>query len=186
MTDFSGRKAIVTGATRGIGGAISRALLERGATVIGVYGSDAAAAERFRDECADLAGTLHLHQCDVSNYEAVETFYDQVEKEFDTIDILVNNAGIRRDAILAMMAREDWQRVIDVNLTGGFNMSRFAVMLMLKQRYGRIIFITSPMAHLGFTGQANYAASKAGRTTSTMTRSNTSASPTLPCFAAAL
>ncbi len=163
MTDFSGRKAIVTGATRGIGAAISRALLERGAIVIGVYGSDAAAAEQFREECAKLPGALHLHQCDVSDFAAVETFFDGVEKEFDTIDILVNNAGIRRDAIMAMMAKEDWQRVIDVNLTGGFNMSRFAVMLMLKQRYGRIIFITSPMAHLGFTGQANYAASKAGQ-----------------------
>ena len=163
MTDFTGQKAVVTGATRGIGGAVARALLECGATVIGLYGSDADTAHQFEKDCVGLAGTLSLHQCDVSNYGAVEAFYGIIEKEFDTIDILVNNAGIRRDGILAMMPEEDWRKVIDVNLTGGYNMSKFGVQLMLKQRYGRIIFITSPMAHMGFAGQANYAASKAGQ-----------------------
>jgi len=100
---------------------------------------------------------------DVSDYKAVETFYELVEDQFDCIDILVNNAGIRRDAVLAMMKEEDWRQVIDVNLTGGYNMARFAVQLMMKQKYGRIIFITSPMGRLGFAGQANYAASKAGQ-----------------------
>lgn len=163
MTDFTGQRAIVTGATRGIGGAVTKAFLERGATVIGLYGSDADTAQQFEKDCAGLAGSLLLYQCDVSSYGEVEDFYDTVEKEFDTIDILVNNAGIRRDGILAMMPEEDWRRVIDVNLTGGYNMSKFGVQLMLKQRYGRIIFITSPMAHMGFAGQANYAASKAGQ-----------------------
>lgn len=163
MTDFSGRKAIVTGATRGIGAAITRALLAEGATVIGLYGSDPDAARRFQEECAPQSDRLILHQCDVSSYEAVEALYGSIEKEFDTIDILVNNAGIRRDGILAMMPEEDWRKVIDVNLTGGYNMAKFGVLLMLKQKYGRIIFITSPMAHMGFAGQANYAASKAGQ-----------------------
>ncbi|MHB8788913.1 MAG: 3-oxoacyl-ACP reductase FabG [Desulfobulbaceae bacterium] len=163
MTDFSGQKAVVTGATRGIGRAIALALLEGGATVIGVYGGDSEAAEKFRAECASFGDRLHLHRCDVSDYPAVESFYEQVEQRFDTIDILVNNAGIRRDGVLAMMPEEDWRRVLDVNLTGGYVMSKFAVQLMLKQRYGRIIFITSPMARLGFAGQANYAASKAGQ-----------------------
>ncbi|MDH3328577.1 MAG: beta-ketoacyl-ACP reductase [Desulfobulbaceae bacterium] len=163
MTDFQGQKAIVTGATRGIGRAIALALLERGATVIGLFGSDNEAAGRFREECAELPGNVYLHQCDVSKYKDVEALYEKIEKQFDTIDILVNNAGIRRDGVMAMMPEEDWRQVIDVNLTGGYNMSKFAVHLMMKQKYGRIIFITSPMAHMGFAGQANYAASKAGQ-----------------------
>jgi 3-oxoacyl-[acyl-carrier protein] reductase len=89
--------------------------------------------------------------------------FENIEQQFDTIDILINNAGIRRDAVTAMMPSEDWRRVIDVNLTGTFNMSKQAVLLMMKQKYGRIIHITSPMAHMGFAGQANYAASKAGQ-----------------------
>jgi len=161
--DFSGQKAVITGATKGIGRAIAWALLDRGATVLGVYGSDAGAAKRLQEECGQLSGTLRLYQCDVSRYEDVEALYEQIEQEFDTIDILVNNAGIRRDGILAMMPEKDWRRVIDVNLTGGYNMSKFAVHLMMKRKYGRIIFITSPMAHMGFAGQANYAASKAGQ-----------------------
>lgn len=163
MTDFTGQKAIVTGATRGIGRAIALALLECGATVIGLYGGNETAAGRLRDDCPAVPERLRLYRCDVSDYEAVRTLYEQIEREFDTIDILVNNAGIRRDGVLAMMKAEEWQRVIDVNLGGGFNMSKFAVQLMMKRKYGRIIFITSPMAHMGFAGQANYAASKAGQ-----------------------
>jgi len=163
MTEFNGQKAIVTGATKGIGKAIAMAFLERGAIVIGLYSSDEEAAGRFREECSALTGDLHLFQCDVSSYEAVELLSATIEEQFDTVDILVNNAGIRRDGVLAMMSPEDWRRVIDINLTGGYNMSKFAVKLMMKQKYGRIIFITSPMAHMGFAGQANYAASKAGQ-----------------------
>lgn len=163
MADFSGQKAVVTGATKGIGRAIAQALLKHGATVIGLYGSDTKGAEQFQEACREDADRLRLYQCDVSDYQAVEEVFGRIEQEFDTIDILVNNAGIRRDSMLAMMSEADWRRVIDVNLTGGFNTSRFGVLLMLKQRYGRIIFITSPMAHMGFAGQANYAASKAGQ-----------------------
>jgi 3-oxoacyl-[acyl-carrier protein] reductase len=106
---------------------------------------------------------LQLHKVDVSDYAAVQDFYQRIEEQFDTVDILVNNAGIRRDGVLAMLGEEDWRRVIDVNLTGGYSMAKFAVQLMMKQKYGRIIFMTSPMGHLGFAGQANYAASKAGQ-----------------------
>lgn len=161
--DFNGQKAIITGATRGIGRAVSRALLTGGATVIGIYGGNDAAAEEFKNSCGDDAARLQLHKLDVSDYQAVEDFYRRVEEEFDTIDILVNSAGIRRDGALAMMKEEDWRRVIDVNLTGGYTMSKFGVQLMMKQKYGRIVSITSPMGHLGFAGQANYAASKAGQ-----------------------
>lgn len=167
MTDFHGRKAVVSGATKGIGKAIAKAFLAAGATVIGIYGSDRNAADAFMQEWETHAAAeknrLILSPCDVSDGAAVVQFYAEVEKKFDTIDILVNNAGIRRDAVLAMMHADDWQRVLDVNLTGTFNMSKQAVLLMMKQKYGRIIHITSPMAHMGFEGQANYAASKAGQ-----------------------
>ncbi len=167
MAQFQGQKAVITGATRGIGKAISKAFLEAGAIVIGVYGANHEAAESFRQEWqandAYRQDTLHLYNCDVSDEAAVAQLFVNIEQQFDTIDILVNNAGIRRDAVTAMMQFEDWQRVIDVNLTGTFNMSKQAVLLMMKRKYGRIIHITSPMAHMGFAGQANYAASKAGQ-----------------------
>jgi 3-oxoacyl-[acyl-carrier protein] reductase len=163
MSDFTGRKVIVTGATRGLGRAISRAFLQQGATVIGLYGGNVKTAAAFQQECGAYGDRLALHQCDVSDYQAVERLYSLIERQFDTIDILINNAGIRRDSVLAMMKEEDWRRVIDVNLTGSSFMAKFAVQLMMKQKYGRIIFITSPMAHMGFAGQSNYAASKAGQ-----------------------
>ena len=167
MTQFQGQKAVITGATRGIGKAIATAFLEAGATVIGIYGSNQAAAESFQKEWQTnesyQKNSLYLHNCDVSDETGVLQFFETIEQQFDTIDILVNNAGIRRDAVTAMMKSEDWQRVIDVNLTGTFYMSKQAVLLMMKQKYGRIIHITSPMAHMGFAGQANYAASKAGQ-----------------------
>ena len=163
MENFTGQKAIVTGATRGIGRAIAEALLDRGATVIGIYGGNDIAAEEFRSTCGDAGARLQLHKLDVSDYQAVEDFYRRVEEEFDSMDILVNSAGIRRDSALALMKEDDWRRVIDVNLTGGYTMSKFAVQLMMKRKYGRIVCITSPMGHLGFAGQANYAASKAGQ-----------------------
>lgn len=163
MTSFTNQKVIVTGASRGLGRAISLAFLQAGAQVIGVYAGNAAAAETFRKECERFGDRLHLHQCNVADSRQVEQFFRLVEERFDTIDILVNNAGIRRDGLLALMDDADWQQVIDVNLTGTFHMSKQAVLLMMKRKYGRIINITSPVAHLGFTGQANYAASKAGQ-----------------------
>ena len=167
MTDFQGRRAVISGATRGIGKAIAKAFLEAGATVIGVYGSNRKAADSFIQEWEENASfkknRLFLHQCDISDDSSVLELFNGIEQQFDTIDILVNNAGIRRDAVLAMMQSDDWHRVIDVNLTGTFNMSKQAVLLMMKQKYGRIIHITSPMAHMGFAGQTNYAASKAGQ-----------------------
>lgn len=163
MSAFDGKKAVVTGATRGIGRAITEALLNQGAMVVGLYGGNREAAEAMQAACAQHAGRLRLHQMDVSDYQAASAFFAGLEAEWETLDILVNNAGIRRDAIVALMKEEDWRRVLDVNLTGGYIMSKLALPLMLKQKYGRILFITSPMGHLGFTGQANYAASKAGQ-----------------------
>ena len=161
--EFEGKKAVVTGATRGIGRAISEGLLAGGATVIGLYSGNEAAAEAMRQACTRFGQRLRLVKLDVSRYDEVAAFFSKLEEEFDSIDILVNNAGIRRDSVLAMMKEDDWRRVLDVNLTGGYNMSKFAIQLMMKQKYGRIVFVTSPMGHLGFPGQGNYAASKAGQ-----------------------
>jgi 3-oxoacyl-[acyl-carrier protein] reductase len=163
MLEFEGKTAVVTGATRGIGRAITEALLAQGATVVGLYGGNHEAAEILMEACGQYEGRLRLRQLDVSDYQAVAAFFAELETAWDTLDILVNNAGIRRDAVLAMMKEEDWRRVLDVNLTGGFILSKCALPLMLKQKYGRIVFITSPMGHLGFAGQSNYAASKAGQ-----------------------
>ncbi len=163
MDDFTGQKVVISGATRGIGKAITLAFLERGATVIGIYAGNETAANALQNECTDAGKRLQLHQCDVSDSKQVDAFFEKVEKEFDTIDILINNAGIRRDKLLALMDMDSWQQVIDINLTGTFTMSRNAVLLMLKQKYGRIINITSPVATLGFAGQTNYGASKAGQ-----------------------
>ncbi|MBU0944451.1 MAG: SDR family oxidoreductase [Proteobacteria bacterium] len=163
MQDFTGQKVVISGASRGIGKGIARAFLEQGATVIGVYGGNREAADKLREECIAFGDRLQLHQCDVSKPSQVESFFQQVEDEFDTIDILINNAGIRRDKLLALMDMESWQQVLDINLTGTFIMSQRAVLLMLKQKYGRIINITSPVASMGLAGQTNYGASKAGQ-----------------------
>ncbi|MFV0439312.1 MAG: SDR family oxidoreductase [Desulfopila sp.] len=163
MNTFSGQTAIITGATRGIGRAIASELLQQGATVVGVYGSDTPSAEAFGNACQQFGKRLHLFKCDVADEEQVAVLYKAIEELVDSVQILVNNAGVRRDAVVAMMKKEGWQQVIDTNLTGTFLMTRPAIPLMMKNRYGRIINITSPVAHLGFAGQANYGASKAGQ-----------------------
>lgn len=163
MENFSGKTAVISGATRGIGGAITRNFLEAGARVIGLYAGNIAAADRFIEENRCHASQLELVQCDVSSESQVASLFASIEEKYDSIAILVNNAGIRRDAMLAMMTGQQWQQVIDTNLTGTYLMTKQAVLLMMKNKYGRIINITSPVAHLGFAGQANYAASKAGQ-----------------------
>lgn len=163
MQDFTGQTAIVTGATRGIGRAITLAFLANGATVLGVYGGNTRAAEMFADECKQYGEKFRLYKCDISDENQVAAFYTEIEQTITSLEILVNNAGIRRDAVLALMKSEDWKSVIDINLSGTFLMAKPAVMLMMKNKFGRIINITSPVAHLGFAGQSNYAASKAGQ-----------------------
>lgn len=163
MNQFTGQTAVVTGATRGIGKAITLAFLEQGASVLGIYGGDTRAAEAFGDQCRQYGDKLRLFKCDVSDPEQVEAFFHEVEESCASLEILINNAGIRRDAMVAMMQPNDWKKVVDINLGGTFLMAKPAIPLMMKNKYGRIINITSPVAHLGFPGQANYAASKAGQ-----------------------
>jgi 3-oxoacyl-[acyl-carrier protein] reductase len=164
---FAGQTAVVTGGTRGIGAAITRAFLAGGARVHAVYAANESAARAFADACGADAERLSLHRLDVADYAAVERFWNDLdEREPESVrgvQILVCNAGIRRDAIVGAMKLEDWRAVLATNLDGSFHMSRFAVRSMLRGRYGRIVFITSPAASFGFQGQANYSASKAGQ-----------------------
>ncbi len=162
--DFTGQVAVVTGGTRGIGAAVTRALLEAGGRVFAIYRQDEAAARAFADHAKPYGERLSVRRMDVADPEAVEAFWREIETAVPAgVQILVNNAGIRRDAIVGMMAIEDWKAVLDTNLSGSFYMSKFAVRSMMRGRYGRIVFVTSPSGDHGFAGQGNYAASKAGQ-----------------------
>lgn len=163
MEDFSSQIILVSGATRGIGKAISETFLKAGGTVVGVYSGNEKAAENFAADNHTFASHFTLFKCDVSKEHEVIALFVKLQESYSHLDILVNNAGIRKDAMLALMDSEKWQRVIDVNLTGTYHMSKQAVLFMMQNKYGRIINITSPVARLGFPGQANYAASKAGQ-----------------------
>ena len=154
--------AVVTGASRGIGKAIAEKLASLGAMVIVNYNGSRERAEEVKAKIEAAQGKAEICQCDVSDYEACETFIQNVIKEYGHLDILVNNAGITRDGLLMKMSEEDFDQVINTNLKGAFNTIRFASRQMLKQRSGRIINLSSVVGVAGNTGQANYAASKAG------------------------
>ena len=161
--EFEGQNIIVTGGTRGIGRAISEAFLEAGATVIANYVSDDATARSFKENLGATGERLILRKFDVADYEQVEAFFKQYEDERRMLHVLTNNSGIRRDAIVGTMSKDNWSDVIQTNLGGTFNMCKFAARMMISERYGRIVNITSPSGKHGFAGQANYAASKAGQ-----------------------
>ncbi len=164
MNDFTGRSVIVTGGTRGIGKAVAEAFLATGASVTSLYGgNDAAAQAMVASLPDDQNARFEIAKVDVGDYDACEAFMADWETRHDTLDILVNNAGIRRDGVVGMLAADDWNAVIGVNLTGTFNMSKLAVRAMMRKRYGRIVNMTSPIGVFAFAGQANYAASKAGQ-----------------------
>ncbi len=162
MYDFKGQTVIVTGGTRGIGRAIAEAFLKAGARVIVTYSTNEAAAARFKEDNSPFAENLDIQKLDVSRYEEVERFFKYLESKYGSFEVLVNNAGIRKDSVLAMMKETDWHDVLNVNLTGIFYMCKFAVLNMMRKRYGRIINISSVMERYAFEGQANYAAAKAG------------------------
>ena len=158
--DFSEKLVIITGGTKGIGKSMAEAFTSCGARVIVTYSSDDTAAQNIKE--SDCTGLLEVVKCDVSSYTEVNNFFNELEEKKVAVDVLINNAGVRRDSVLGMMKVDDWNRVIDINLTGTYNMCKFAVLNMMKQRFGRIINITSPGRNYGFEGQANYSASKAG------------------------
>ena len=158
MFDLTGRTALVTGATGGLGQAIVRALHQQGAHVV-LSGTRPEKLDAFRDELGDRAATV---ACDLADPEQVKTLLARAEEAVGPIDILVNNAGITRDTLALRMKDDDWNAVIAVNLTAGFQLARAALRTMTRRRWGRIVGITSIVGVTGNPGQSNYAASKAG------------------------
>jgi len=163
MFNFEGQTVIVTGGTRGIGRSIAEAFLKAGARVISTYTSNEATAEQFQKDNIQFAARIDMQKFDVAKHEEVEKFYKYVDSKYGSFEVLISNAGIRKDSVLGMMKEADWRSVVDVNLTGTFFMCKFAVMSLMRKRYGRVIVITSPMGRFGWEGQSNYAASKAGQ-----------------------
>ena len=156
------RVAIITGASRGIGRAVALALAAEGAKVVVNYASSSGAADDVVAQITADGGEAIALQADVSKLEEVETLVKQTLDKFGRLDVLVNNAGITRDTLLMRMKPDDWQAVIDLNLTGVFFCTRAASKIMLKQKSGRIINIASVAGQMGNPGQANYSAAKAG------------------------
>jgi 3-oxoacyl-[acyl-carrier protein] reductase len=154
--------AIITGASRGIGRAIALELAAQGANVVVNYASSGDAAQQVVAEITEAGGNAIALQADVSKLEQVDALLSNTLEKFGRVDILVNNAGITRDTLLLRMKPEDWQAVIDLNLTGVFLCTRAVSKVMLKQRSGRIINIASVAGQMGNPGQANYSAAKAG------------------------
>ena len=161
MPLLDGQIALVTGATRGIGAAILDVLGKEGATVIGTATSDAGAAT-IRSAIADAGFKGTGLVLNVQDAAAIESTIKIIETEFGGVSILVNNAGITRDTLLMRMKDDDWQAVIDTNLTSVFRLSRAVVKSMMKARAGRIINIASVVGFMGNPGQTNYVAAKAG------------------------
>jgi 3-oxoacyl-[acyl-carrier protein] reductase len=157
MFDLSGKSALVTGATGAIGGAIARALAAQGAR-LALSGTRREALDALAGE---LPGSIVL-PADLGDAAATEALAKDAEAQLGALDILINNAGLTRDGLAMRMKDEDWQRVLDVDLTAAFRLSRAAIRGMMKRRFGRIISITSIVGVTGNPGQANYAAAKAG------------------------
>ena len=159
---LSGKTALVTGAGRGIGKAIAKKLASLGATVVVNYSGSKEKAEETVAEIVAAGGSAEAMQCDVSDFKACEEFSKAVVAKYGKLDILVNNAGVTRDGLLMGMSEDDYDKVLDTNLKGAFNMTRHFSRVFLKQRSGRIINISSVSGVMGNAGHANYSASKAG------------------------
>ena len=158
MFDLTGRTALVTGATGGIGGAVAKALHAQGAPVA-ISGTRREVLDKLAGELSERA---HVLPCNLADTAEVEALVPAAEKTMGQLDILVANAGITRDNLFVQLRDEDWDEVINVNLTATFRLARAATKLMMRKRFGRIIAITSVVGVTGNPGQANYTASKAG------------------------
>lgn len=159
---LDGNVAIITGASRGIGRSVAIELAKAGAKVVINYAGNHAAAKEVEDAVKAIGGEALLIQADVASADAVDQMIKQTVDTFGRVDILVNNAGITRDTLLMRMKEEDWDAVMNTNLKGIFNCTKSVSRIMMKQRSGRIINMTSVVGIMGNAGQANYAAAKAG------------------------
>jgi 3-oxoacyl-[acyl-carrier protein] reductase len=162
MTDPQHRTVVVTGGSRGIGKAICLELAGPATHLFFNYHSQEAAAAETEKQIAAAGGKATAVRADVANAKEVEAFFDTILQQTGRIDVLVNNAGISRDNLLVRMKEQDWDAVLDINLKAAFLCAKCVAKAMMKQRYGRIVFISSVVGAIGNPGQANYAASKAG------------------------
>ena len=158
MFDLTGKAALITGASGGIGGEIARVLHQAGA-VVGISGTR---EEPLQALAEDLGERVHVLPCDLSDTEALKALPKRATEAMGALDILVNNAGVARDQLMLRMSDDDWQKVIDVNLTAVARLSQAALRGMMKAKWGRIVNISSVVGSTGNPGQANYAAAKAG------------------------
>ncbi len=162
MAEFDGRSAIVTGGTRGIGRAIVKELAARGANVAFSFTKNSELADEVVKEVEATGRRALAFQADAADGAAAENMVRAVKSEFGSVDYLVNNAGVTRDKLIMMMSEEDWDVVLDTNLKGVFNVTKPAVLIMVRQRRGAILNISSISGIVGMAGQTNYSASKAG------------------------
>lgn len=160
---LNGKTAIVTGGSRGIGEAVVYKLASLGANVAVIYAGNTEAANRVCDKCkSEFNVNAVSYCCDVSQFDAVKDTVAKIKSDFGGVHILVNNAGVTRDGLAAMMKEDDFNKVIDINLKGAFNMTRHVLPLMIRAREGSIVNISSVSGVMGNAGQCNYSASKAG------------------------
>lgn len=162
MSNQTGKAAVVTGGSRGIGKAIVLTLAEAGFNVAFSYAANKAAAEEVESAAKAFGVDVLAVQADAANSQEAQALIEQAHKQFGRLDALVNNAGITKDGLLMRMSDDDWDKVLDTNLSGAFYTSRAAARIMLKQRSGAIINMSSVVGVFGNAGQSNYAASKAG------------------------
>ena len=155
--NLKNKKILITGATGGIGNSIVKKLNELGATIV-ASGTNEKKLEDLKNNFSNII----VEKFKLDDHEKIEKFIDEIYEKLDGLDVLVNNAGITLDNLSIRLSQENWQKVLDINLTSTFLMSKFAIKKMLKNKYGKIINITSVVGHTGNLGQANYAASKAG------------------------
>ena len=162
MKSLKGKTAIITGASRGIGKGIAKEFAINGVNVAFTFSKSVEVAKEFEKELNSLGVKAVAYQSDAANYDDSIDLVEKINADFDSIDILVNNAGTNVDNLSLRMKEEEWKKVIDINLTSTFLLSKYGIKKMLKNKFGRVVNITSVVGHTGNLGQSNYAASKAG------------------------